>query len=119
MVKPFTTNGRIAMDNIVDKLNQTDFESFVFFNELVRDVADYLDENVEMHYDINDLMEFDNNRFELLYSQTFTALDTCEGAKSVVERFTEMSEECDDPSDAVHELRRRLSAWYEYLVRCG
>ena len=41
------------MNNIVDRLNQTDFESFVFFNELVRDVADYLDENVEMHYDIN------------------------------------------------------------------
>ena len=107
------------MDNIVDRLNQTDFESFVFFNELVRDVADYLDENVEMHHDIADELEFNENKYEYIRTQTYKTLDTYEGAKSVVERFTEMSEECDDPSDAVHELRRRLSAWYEYLVRCG
>ena len=119
MVKPFTTNGRIAMDNIVDRLNQTDFESFVFFNELVRDVTDYLNENVEIHYDIADKLEFNENKYEYIRTQTYKTLDTCEGSKSVVERFTEMSEECDDPSDSVHELRRRLSAWYEYLVRCG
>lgn len=105
------------MDNIIDRLNQTDYESHVFFNALARDVAEYLHENVDIRYDIEDEREVNENRYEYIYSQTHKALDTYEGTRSVVERFTEMSEENDDPSDSVHELRRRLVAWMDYLVR--
>lgn len=105
------------MDTIIDRLNQTDLESNAFFNALVKDVSCYLDDNVDIHYDIVDYVEFNESKFDYIYRNTFNALETYEGTQSVVERFTEMSEECDDPNDSVHELRRRLVAWMDYMVR--
>lgn len=74
----------------LDKLNQIRWSDIEYPSRLARDVAHFLQDNVEIHYDVQDDKEVYETPFYYIYHNTIDALSTTEGTDSIIERFREM-----------------------------
>lgn len=77
----------------LDKLNQIRWSDIEYPSRLAHDIATFLRDNVEIHYDIQDDKEDGETPFSYIYHHTIEALETTEGTDSIIERFKEMIEE--------------------------
>lgn len=74
----------------LDKLNQIRWSDIEYPSRLAHDIAHFLHDNVELHYDIQDDKESWETPYHYVYHHTIEALETTEGTDSIIERFREM-----------------------------
>ena len=77
----------------LDKFNQIRWSDIEYPSRLAHDIATFLRDNVEIHYDIQDDKKDGETPFSYIYHHTIEALETTEGTDSIIERFKEMIEE--------------------------
>lgn len=77
----------------LDKLNQIRWSDIEYPSRLAHDIATFLRDNVEIHYDIQDDKKDGETPFSYIYHHTIEALETTEGTDSIIERFKEMIED--------------------------